>query len=153
MEIFFIDYINNLQELHDDIRTALVGLPQAALDWAPGPDTNSLNVLVTHLTGAERYWLGDVIAGEPSGRDREAEFRVRGLTIDSLVQRLNDIESLAQRVLAALSLSDLEATRVSPRNGRQVTVAWALDHALKHTALHLGQIQLTRQLWEQTHPS
>ena len=152
MEIFFVDYINNLQELHDDIRTALVGLPQAALDWAPGPDTNSLNVLVTHLTGAERYWLGDVIAGEPSGRDREAEFRVRGLTIDSLVQRLNDIESLAQRVLAALSLIDLEATRVSPRNGRQVTVAWALDHALKHTALHLGQIQLTRQLWEQTHP-
>jgi hypothetical protein len=28
-------------------------------------------------------------------------------------------------------------------------VAWALLHALEHTTLHLGQIQLTRQLWEQ----
>jgi hypothetical protein len=29
-------------------------------------------------------------------------------------------------------------------------VAWALFHALEHTALHCGQIQIQRQLWEQT---
>ena len=37
---------------------------------------NSMNVLVVHLIGAERYWIGDVIAGEPSGRDRESEFMI-----------------------------------------------------------------------------
>jgi hypothetical protein len=28
-------------------------------------------------------------------------------------------------------------------------IAWSLLHALEHTALHLGHMQLTRQLWEQ----
>jgi ankyrin repeat protein len=28
-------------------------------------------------------------------------------------------------------------------------VAWCLAHALEHTALHLGHMQITRQLWEQ----
>jgi uncharacterized damage-inducible protein DinB len=153
MEPFFADYLNNLQELHDDIRAALQGLPQAALDWAPGPDTNSLSVLVVHLTGAERYWIGDVVAGEPSARDREAEFRVQGWSIEALLQRLSGNETFAQRVLGSLNLPELETKRISPRNGRESTVAWALCHALKHTALHLGQIQLTRQLWEQGHPA
>jgi hypothetical protein len=30
-----------------------------------------------------------------------------------------------------------------------MTVAWAVLHAVDHTALHLGHIQITRQLWEQ----
>jgi len=28
-------------------------------------------------------------------------------------------------------------------------VAWALLHALDHTAQHLGHMQITRQLWDQ----
>ena len=28
-------------------------------------------------------------------------------------------------------------------------VAWALLHALEHTAIHLGHMQIMRQLWEQ----
>jgi uncharacterized damage-inducible protein DinB len=149
MRPFFTDYLNNLLELHGDIRGALQGLPQDALDWSPGAEMNSLNVLVVHLTGAERYWIGDVVAGEPSGRDRAAEFRVSGLSTDELLRRLSDIEILAQRVLGPFALQALEEKRVSPRDGREFTVAWALGHALKHTALHLGQIQITRQLWEQ----
>ena len=67
--------------------------------------------------------------------------------------RLGDNETFAQRVLGSLHLQDLEAIRISPRNGRESSVAWSLCHALKHTALHLGQIQLTRQLWEQGRPA
>ena len=62
MQSFFTNYLSNLQELHNDIRSTLEGLPQKALDWTPGFGINSLNVLVAHLTGAERYWLGDVVA-------------------------------------------------------------------------------------------
>jgi hypothetical protein len=28
-------------------------------------------------------------------------------------------------------------------------VGWALLHALEHTAIHLGHIQITQQLWDQ----
>ena len=149
MGLFFTDYMNNLQEFHDEIRTAIKGLPQEALDWTPDPEINSLNVLVTHLTGAERYWIGDVIAGDPKARDREAEFKVQGLSEQDLLRRLSDNEDYIRKALEPLALKELEQTRISPRNGRSVTVGWALCHVLKHTALHLGHMQISRQLWEQ----
>ncbi|HVM73078.1 MAG TPA: DUF664 domain-containing protein, partial [Anaerolineales bacterium] len=140
--------LNSLQELHDDIRAALKDLPQEALDWMPGLEINSLGVLVVHLTGAERYWIGDVIAGAASGRDREAEFRTKGASQRELLERLDANEVFFRTALEPLALPDLEQPRISPRNGCTVTVAWALCHVLKHTALHLGHIQLTRQLWD-----
>jgi uncharacterized damage-inducible protein DinB len=149
MQTFFTNYLNNLQELHDEIRNVVKGLPQNALDWVYGTDINSLSVLVVHLSGAERYWIGDVIAGEPSARDRESEFKVQGLSADELIQRLSENEDYIRKALEAFALQALDEKRISPRNGREVTVGWALCHALKHTALHLGHIQIMRQLWEQ----
>src|SRR5687768_3733926 len=149
MQTFFTDYLNLLQERHNEILEALAGLPPAALDWTPGPDMNSISVLVFHLTGAERYWIGDVAAQDPKERDRDAEFRVRDVEADFLKKRLADNLEYARSTLSNSKPEDLEATRVSSRNGQTYTVAWALLHALEHTALHLGQIQLTRQLWEQ----
>jgi uncharacterized damage-inducible protein DinB len=150
MQPFYEDYLNHLQELHQDIQNALAGLPPSALDWTP-PEAglNSFSVLVIHLTGAQRYWIGDVVAREASGRDREAEFQVHGLAPEALTARLDNSLAYARGVLEKLTLPDLETPRISPRNGREVTVAWALTHALKHTALHVGHIQITRQLWEQ----
>ena len=149
MQPFFADYLNNLQEFHDEIRAVIKGLPQTELDWTPTAEINSLNALVTHLSGAERYWIGDVIAGKPAERDREAEFRVQGLSEQDLLQRLSNNEDYFQKALGLLALQELEEQRTSLRNGRSVTVGWALCHALKHTALHLGHMQITRQLWEQ----
>ena len=79
MQSFFTNYLNNLREFHDEIRNAVNGLPQNALDWTSGSNMNSINVLVVHLIGAERYWIGDVIACKPSGRNRESEFMIKGL--------------------------------------------------------------------------
>ena len=149
MELFFTEYWSNLQELHNEIRKAIKDIPQDALDWNFGADTNSLSVLIVHLTGAERYWIGDVIAGESSDRDRDAEFKVKDWGENELLQRLSTTEGYLQNVLETLSLQTLDEKRVSPRNGREFTVSWALGHALKHTALHLGHIQIMCQLWEQ----
>ena len=149
MQTFFTDYLNILRESHDAILRALQGLPSAAFDWVPGQDMNSISVLVVHLTGAERYWIGDVVMQETSNRDRDAEFNVHGLEVDFLKKRLADNLEYAATVLNDLTLEELHATRRA-RGGEIVTVAWALLHALEHTTLHLGQIQLTRQLWEQS---
>ena len=69
--------------------------------------------------------------------------------MDALRARLADASVYAQNTLTRLTLGDLEQERVSPRDGRMFSVAWALLHALEHTAIHLGHIQITRQLWEQ----
>ena len=148
MQPFFANYLKNLQEFHDEIRNAVSGLPQNALDWTPGADLNSINVLVVHLIGAERYWIGDVVAGEPSDRDRESEFMIQGLSEKELFQKLSEIEHYIEKTLGTFALQELDEKRISPRNGREVTVGWALCHALKHTALHLGHLQIMRQLWE-----
>jgi uncharacterized damage-inducible protein DinB len=150
MQTFFKDYLNLLQECHNSILGALEGLPPAALDWTPGPDMNSISVLVFHLTGAERYWIGDVAAQDPTERDRDAEFRVHDVEMDVLKKRLANNLDYARHVLDKMSLQDLETSRVRPSDGREFTVAWALLHALDHATSHLGQIQITRQLWEQS---
>jgi hypothetical protein len=88
------------------------------------------------------------VAGEPSNRDREAEFKVRQIGPEQLKDRLADIERDAHRILETLTPQDLETVCISPRDGREFTVAWALAHLLMHTALHLGHLQMTRQLWD-----
>ena len=142
-------YLNRLEEIHTDIHKAIQGLPQEALDWIPAEGMNSINVMIFHLTGAERYWIGDVAMRDPSSRDRAAEFRVKGITLEALQKRVVDSTEYAHRALVHLTLQDLEQERISPRDGLKFTVAWGLLHSLEHSALHLGHIQLTRQLWDQ----
>jgi uncharacterized damage-inducible protein DinB len=145
----FVSYLDRLQKLHEHILQAIEGLPADALDWSPGAEMNSISVLIVHLTGAERYWIGDVVAGEPSGRVREQEFLVKGWSAGDLKERLNGTLAYARTNLERLSLQDLEGQRVSSRDGESFSGSWALLHALEHTAIHVGQIQVTRQLWEQ----
>jgi uncharacterized damage-inducible protein DinB len=147
MQTFFKDYLDILQACHTDILKALDGLPTAALDWISGPEMNSISILVFHLTGAERYWIGDVAAQEPSDRDRDSEFKIRDLGMGAIKKRLDDSLAYARKTLEKLTLQDLEESRTSPRDGRKFTVAWALLHTLEHATLHLGHIQITRQLW------
>ena len=148
MQTFFKQYLKLLQDCHNDILKALDGLPQAALDWKPGRDMNSISVLLVHIAGSTRHMINMAIQA-PSDRDREAEFIAQNLEIDTLKQRLADNMEYIQQVVEKLSLQDLEAAHILP-SGREYPVAWGLLHALDHATLHLGQIQLTRQLWEQS---
>jgi uncharacterized damage-inducible protein DinB len=148
MENFFEEYFDRLVDLHLSIQEILDLLPQDALDWQPGPDIPSICVLVTHIAGAERYWIGDVAAGDSSNRDREAEFNTKGVGKGALKVSLDQIEEYARQFLATLPLDDLDSVCISSRDGKPFTVAWALLHALEHTAIHLGHIQIIRQLWD-----
>jgi hypothetical protein len=152
MPNFYHDLIDRFSELHADIGKALDGLPAGALDWVPGPDMNSIAVLVIHLTGSEGYWIG-VAMNKPPERDRDAEFRTKGLSTEELKARVVSADDFARQTLISLSMKDLEAIRRSPRNDKTFTAGWCLAHALEHTALHVGHLQLTRQLWDQRKPA
>lgn len=148
MQPFYVDYMKNLEELHNEILRNISGLPQEALDWRPFSGGNSLSVLVVHLTGAERMLYSEVVAGVPSGRDRDSEFKVKNLELEDLTARLHDSRTFAAQVLDNLDMDDLATDRLSSIRDQKVSIAWALEHALKHTAIHLGHIQITRQLWD-----
>jgi hypothetical protein len=143
------DYLNRLEDVHAGMRRTLEGLPQEAVDWSPGPDINSMAVLAAHTAGALRYWIGDVAGQEPSGRDRPAEFRTKNVDAAELIARLDAAFDHSRGVIERLALPDLEAMRISPRDGKEYGTVWALAHALAHTAVHLGHMHITRQWWEQ----
>jgi uncharacterized damage-inducible protein DinB len=143
------DLFDRFHEIHTDLMKAVDGLPGAALDWTPGAETNSINVLIVHLTASEKYWIGAVALGEPTDRVRDEEFQARGLTAAELNQRLTAADEYVRQALPRFTLADLETVRKSPRNEKAFSVGWCILHALEHSALHLGHIQLTRQLWEQ----
>ena len=147
MQTFYTDCLNNLQELHDDVAKTIEGLSLDALDWSPKPGVNSITVLIVHLTGSQRFLFGEVIGGEDIHRDRDAEFLAKGLTPDALIQRLNDSLKYIEVALEELRLADLE--RKCMFRTREVTVGWVIGHSLKHTATHLGHIQVMRDMWDQ----
>jgi uncharacterized damage-inducible protein DinB len=142
---FYADWLNNLQELHDDVAKTIEGLPFEALDWSPKEGVNSITALIIHLTGSQRFLFGEVIGGQDIHRDRDAEFRAKGLSPEELTQRLNDNIAYLTGELEKLTLADLDAKRMF--RTREVTVGWVLGHALKHTATHLGHIQVMRDMW------
>jgi uncharacterized damage-inducible protein DinB len=153
MAEFWKDTIDHLESLHNQAQEVLAGLSQEALDWKPVEGANSLAALIVHLCGAERYWLGAVAAQETIQRDRAAEFLVEGLDAERLSARLSAATSYAWQTLWKLREANLVEERISPRDGRIASLGWVLEYTLAHTALHLGQMQMTRQIWFERDPS
>ena len=149
MQPYFAEIYNRLAKSRTQITEALEGLQDDASDWSPGPEMNSITAIVTHIVGSERYWVGEVILGEPSHRDREAEFAAKGQSMAQLQELLADSLSYLQQALETLDHDDLVAPRATPKDGRETTVGWVLALVLHHAGEHLGHIQMTRQLWEQ----
>jgi hypothetical protein len=102
------------------------------------------------LIGAETFWIKHMIAGEVVARDREAEFHSSGNLLE-LVGRWEDLTTTCDSILGKLSSAKLgESRNVDNRpEWGSITVRWCILHQISHYALHLGHIQLTRQLWEQ----
>jgi hypothetical protein len=73
---------------------------------------------------------------------------VKTLDATALLALLDESQELARDVLENLSVADLTRPAGLRHDDAPVDAAWALWHALEHTAQHSGHIQLTRQWWE-----
>ena len=138
--------IQRLAALHGQIERAIADLPQAALDWVPGSEMNSLAVLVIHTTGVERYYFGELAGGRPAHRDRPAEFATHGQDEAALKAALAEALADVTEIMASLSDEDLSVRRVWPATGEEVSGAMALVLGLTHVAEHVGHMQITRDL-------
>jgi uncharacterized damage-inducible protein DinB len=144
------NYSQRIEDLRGQVSGLIADLPAEALNWRPieGQDehaTNSLAVLAAHVAGAEHFWIGEIVGGCPMARDRDAEFAVEIGDAAELVQLLEQTGAETRGVFAALNPEDLDGTREA--GGRTVPVRWCILHVVDHTALHLGHMQLTYQLW------
>jgi uncharacterized damage-inducible protein DinB len=146
------NYLQRIEDLRGQVRDLIADLPAEALNWRPveGVEehaTNSLAVMATHVAGAEHFWIAEVIGGRPHTRDRDAEFTVQVADAADLVRRLEAVGAETEEVFSALSLADLDGTREA--RGKTVAVRWGILHVIDHTALHLGHMQITYQLWNE----
>jgi uncharacterized damage-inducible protein DinB len=149
MELFFADCYDRFSFLHNEVKKSIEGLSVEALDWVPAGNTNSINVLVTHLCAAERFWAADIATGSASNRVREEEFQVGGYHEIDLVSMLDETLRALNDAFETLTIGSLQTMRRSPQHDMDITAGWAILHALEHSALHVGHIQLTVQLWEE----
>src|SRR2546422_9373641 len=62
-----------LDETWDALLKAVAGVDEAVLHWSPGAEVNSVAVLLRHLGGSERWWIGGAIGGAPRRPVRDKE--------------------------------------------------------------------------------
>ncbi len=151
MESEIKGYLTELNILRSDIQNSLQSLNDEGANWHPLPTaTNSIYAILTHVMGADNFWIHQVIEGQKIKRDREAEFKASGNLGELLIQWDQHwiiIES-ALGTLNNKQLSEARAVPFRPEPKEPVTVQWIILHLISHYATHLGHIQLTRQLWD-----
>jgi hypothetical protein len=132
--------------VHSNLREAIQGMDDDALNWSPGPEMNSAAVLVTHTLASERdtYYL---VRGLTADRDRDAEFAVEGATRDELLAALDQADAVLAEHIAAITEDDLAATRERPGRDPQTGLHWLLNN-YGHAREHLGHLHMAAQLWK-----
>lgn len=132
-------------------REVVDGLDAEALNWKPGPDTNSISALVAHAMDATRYHLANAL-GITLDRNREEKFDHEAASARDLLSLIDQTEADMRDYVSRLTAGVLpiEQTRPSTITAtRTHNGAYYLIHALQHNREHIGQAALTRQLYEQ----
>jgi uncharacterized damage-inducible protein DinB len=141
--------ILHLRELRAKVFETLDGLDADALNWSPTNEgTNSLFVLATHCIGSEHGWMYEILGRGEKTRNRPAEFVAKGSDLNALRAEYARVTQETEALLATRTEQDLLTMRQRTNFG-DVSERWIVLHVLEHYSEHLGQMYLTRQLWEQ----
>jgi len=107
--------------------------------WRANEGSNSIGNLLLHLEGSTRAWIAGVAGGISSARDRQQEFDEREqIPRAELMSRLRRTLTEADGVLARLAVEVLPERRQA--RDEEVTVLFAVYHAVEHFSMHTGQI-------------
>jgi hypothetical protein len=155
MPAFGRAYELQLRALVNDLFATLDGIQEEDFNtWKPaaaregGHEMNTFAALAIHTVSAAEFMTLHAVGGQPSRRNREAEFEATG-SLDEIKARFETWLEGVHELMANFADADLDreshSVRYTERNWKTAEV---LLHALDHTALHLGHLQVQRQLWE-----
>lgn len=149
--------LDMLRKLVTDIFQQLDGIPEQDLNtWLPRDgmrDVNTFFALAMHTVGAGEFWILEAAGGRPTDRNRKAEFSSTG-SLEQLRTRYDRWLAGTAEVFAEIDDATLASIYYRPANPERAmsearrTRAECIAHALEHTAVHLGHLQLQRQLWD-----
>ena len=142
-----------IRSILEHVTACLEGLSEAQLNWKPSVDGgNSLYVIATHTLGNARAFVLGIACGQPLERDRPAEFRASGRDASGLTARAQRLLDDIEAALAGLTPSDLDRRLLPPQSlwgegqAQEISVREAILHVVEHASIHLGQLQITRDL-------
>ena len=119
---------------------AMDQLSEKDLFWQSDPSTNSIAIIVKHLSGnmLSRWtnFLQD--DGEKEWRDRDSEFEIDIISKDGLMKTWNEGWDCLMKTLNDLNPEDMQKTIYIRNTGHSVSEA--LNRQLAHYASHVGQI-------------
>lgn len=119
---------------------AIAQVPDEALTAAPDPESNSIAIIVKHLTGNMRSRWTDFLTsdGEKPGRNRDAEFEAPPSTRAEILALWEASWKIVFDALAPLTDDDL--VRTIRIRGERHSVMQAIHRQVAHYAYHIGQI-------------
>lgn len=111
------------------------------------PEANSPYVILTHCVGLTRYWIGEILAGRPSHRDRDAEFSASG-TVAELRQAVHDLQAQLPADIAQVQGDQPIAHPLSERHQhfKERRQGAVLLQCYRELTQHHGHLDLTRDL-------
>ena len=127
---------------HDDFVEAVGLLKEWQLDTDPGPGGRTLREIIVAFVRAERYWVGQLVAGYTEYRPRLEDFPDG----PSLAEALTAARAQTVRVLDPLGRDGLRAVRTMPadpannRHESNVPIHWLFWHVLELELICRGQV-------------
>jgi hypothetical protein len=154
-------YVSLLNKRRDEVRGVLHGLSSEALNWLPLPKYRgetrlgySIYQLAYHSIVTEVDWrrhiayrLGRITVEEEQAGYEIGEREVMGEDTSLLLVRLERDGGATDQFLLGLSADDLQVTWENSR-GEARGVRWIIGHVIAHYGVRIGQMTLTRRLWE-----
>jgi hypothetical protein len=119
---------------------AMEQLPEEKLFWQYNDNSNSIYVIVNHLSGNMLSRWTDFLTsdGEKEWRDRDAEFENDARTRDQLFEKWSEGWDCFLGTLKGLTADDLKKIIYIRNQGH--TVLEAINRQLAHYPYHVGQI-------------
>ncbi|MCI0812865.1 MAG: DUF664 domain-containing protein [Chloroflexi bacterium] len=154
MQISPDDYLTFVDRALD----GMMGIIEQMGDLANrSPDLSGANspyAILVHCVGVCHYWIGTLIAGRHTDRDRPAEFQATGgaaalrAAVNDLKRQIRlDLRNVTPDVDEEQGLAAMPNAEYTPLPDRtHWTQGAVLMHTYEELAQHHGQMQLTRDI-------
>ncbi|QRP43410.1 DUF664 domain-containing protein [Amycolatopsis sp. FDAARGOS 1241] len=108
------------------------------------PGANSAYAVLNHCLGATAYWAGEIVAGRPAHRDRDAEFAASGPVAALLARTRKIADQLKKDVARADPKTPVPAALEDL--GDPLDAGGALRHLCAALVQHHGQLEILRDV-------
>lgn len=129
------------------LKTQINEYPDEQSMWQiKGDIKNSGGNLCLHLIGNLNHFIGAILGNTGYVRQREAEFNLKNVPREQLLQDIDATTTMVRKVLEKLSPEQLRGNFPIPKHDQIVSMTYMLLHLLTHFNYHLGQINYHRRL-------